>query len=79
MPITLNKPIITKEDGSRPMDEKDAFKRKLEGELNRWKAEIDKMEAKAAASSADGTCTTDRGTARAAAARANGSARARPS
>lgn len=53
MAIPRSKVITGSDEGTEPMDDKDAFRQKLQAQLDQWKAEIDKLEAKASAASAD--------------------------
>jgi septal ring factor EnvC (AmiA/AmiB activator) len=55
MAIPRNKAVLAtiNEEGDSSMSDKSAYREKLEARLEQWRAEIDKLQAKAAEASAD--------------------------
>ncbi len=63
MAIPRAKVVISKDQdnyGDNPMDEKDAYRQKLQARLGQWRAEIDKLQAKAVEASADARLEYDK-------------------
>ena len=62
MAIPRGKTVIATENdkGDTAMDEKSAYRQKLEARLDQWRAEIDKLQAKAAEASADARIEYDK-------------------
>lgn len=53
MAIPRGKTVISDKNGDKQMDEKSAYRQKLEARLDQWRADIDKLQAKATEASAD--------------------------
>ncbi|WP_439156308.1 coiled coil domain-containing protein [Yoonia sp.] len=59
MAIPRGKTVIPTQEGKGQMDEKSAYRQKLQARLDQWRTEIDKLEAKAVEASADARMKID--------------------